>query len=428
MSVMVNLVPLNTSTSRYSGRHDSFTKYIWPDESTTVSSYPYPGISWTDSKEGYKNLIWRQQVAAHVSATTPFTGRSNTLRSRPCRHFVTHNWGPGWGPQWDGVLANYIETQLYCLQYASDNLNSLSETKADNEAKRKYVNAIRGKQTTFQGGTFLAELAKAVHSIRNPAQTLRRYLDSGIGSIKKRTPQLRALKRKLRRQAVADTWLELQYHWQPVIRDISDAVDAYAEAMGQGVGRYSPVHGVGVDRIATHSGPYTDAPAGVGSQYMIQNTSEVYVRYLGQVDCSLLAVSNLRKQGYDPSNWLPTAWEVVPWSFLIDYFTNIGDIISSASLAQSGLRYTNKTVRKRRTVQIYNILPVALQSTAYNVYLTTHFIPPVFSHSIRRVDRSQYTGSFVPTLEISIPGLGTKWLNMAALLAGRRDMRKLLRY
>jgi hypothetical protein len=48
------------------------------------------------------------------------------------------------------------------------------------------------------------------------------------------------------------------------------------------------------------------------------------------------------------------------------------------------------------------------------------------STRLKTVERGPYSGSFIPTLEFSIPGSGTKWLNMGALFLGSRLVQKLL--
>jgi len=50
--------------------------------------------------------------------------------------------------------------------------------------------------------------------------------------------------------------------------------------------------------------------------------------------------------GFQPSEFLPTAWELLPWSFLADYFSNIGDCLTAWSTVTDKVEvaYINRTI------------------------------------------------------------------------------------
>lgn len=50
--------------------------------------------------------------------------------------------------------------------------------------------------------------------------------------------------------------------------------------------------------------------------------------------------------GLRPDQIIPTAYELIPWSWLADYFTNTGSILSAYSQSQAAVRYV---VRSERT-------------------------------------------------------------------------------
>jgi hypothetical protein len=52
--------------------------------------------------------------------------------------------------------------------------------------------------------------------------------------------------------------------------------------------------------------------------------------------------------GLHPRNLIPTLWEIMPWSWMIDYFSNVGDIVNS--IANGSLQYTVRGNIMRRTI------------------------------------------------------------------------------
>jgi hypothetical protein len=150
--------------------------------------------------------------------------------------------------------------------------------------------------------------------------------------------------------------------------------------------------------------------------------SEVMVRYQSLVDAGSYSLQNSRRVGFDVSNWLPTVWELIPYSFLVDYFVNIGEIVSAATLNSSSVLWTNKTVTHRVS---YRALRWEANSKPYSNNVAT--VPGKAKSHLKTVTRyPNYAGAMVPTLTFSLPGLGQA-LNIAALGSMSKDVAKLVR-
>jgi len=136
-------------------------------------------------------------------------------------------------------------------------------------------------------------------------------------------------------KAVASNWLALQYGWKPLLSDIYDGAVFVDHKL-----RNPTVHRVSATAFAGGSKQ--------GSLYLVSLyypsvsvahkniSSERIVAYLKEVDT--IRLSGLM----DP---VSVAWELVPYSFVVDWFVPIGNYLSARGLA-SALTGTFVTTRR----------------------------------------------------------------------------------
>jgi hypothetical protein len=132
-----------------------------------------------------------------------------------------------------------------------------------------------------------------------------------------------------------------------------------------------------------------------------------------------------RLLGFDPSSFLPTVWELIPYSFLIDYFTNIGDVIEGWSQLGINLAWCNRTTKKSLVVKSssFSNKLISKQLTGLN-YEAVSFEPSLGVVEKSVVSRAQFNGVRNPGLIFRMPSFGSqKWLNIAALVYGRNNDR-----
>lgn len=412
----------NTGESRPKKHVSKWTEhYVYLNPSTPDRlRYKGPWVrEWTDYSSGVKNPRWKEQVRRGVQAGTSFTGNRRTLTNKP---FYINGFYNG-----HSSLSSKARYGTTVPPNAPGSPSLLDETKANNRALEQHVRKIRSKQTSFQGGVFVGELARSVQLLRNPAQALRQGVDhlhrSTIGRLDRFGRRIKDLPKPSRRELLSwarDTWLEYNLGWAPLLSEVDDGIKTIAESRILEDPTWEPVRSVGVETNINTINPNLTRPTGGYPRFrcVSQELEEVQVRYISCIDVGTYKAYSPRRIGIAPTNWLPTLWELIPYSFVVDYFSNIGDIISAASLAKSSVRWTIKTVRKKTANEYVHWRP------EYGTLQAGGVIPGHTSYERRTVTRDPYYGSFVPTLTFNVPGSSTQWLNTAALYDARRELQR----
>jgi hypothetical protein len=134
-----------------------------------------------------------------------------------------------------------------------------------------------------------------------------------------------------------------------------------------------------------------------------------------------------RRLGFQAQNFIPTIYELVPYSFLIDYFVNLGGIIEAVCTDTTGVYFVSKTVKQITTVSVSEHFSSWDESWTNGTWHTISLNGELFGYRNYRhvtVTRTIPTSLPIPPLVVSVPGTDSlKWVNMGALLASARDFR-----
>jgi hypothetical protein len=383
---------------------------------------------------GTRNPKWRSQIKKKQDATTPFT--ASYTKFNPKSDFYAMQESAFFKPF--DTLPNVVTVATGDQMRIATigNPESYSIVTANNKALKSFVQRANATQRSFQGGVFIGELRESLQMIRNPAKALRKRLDGYLSQAKKRgTAAARgkrgniadksSSKHRSVRSALADTYLENAFGWQPLLSDIDSGAKALARLKYHVYQPTESVSGLGHDDSFTESNGTYSASHGGDWGFRERTYYSISVRYSGAMKCAAPNIRVMEELGFTPRNFLPTVWELIPWSFVADYFTNIGDMIEGVTFNRASIVFCSKTERKVATKKPcshwwnYN--------DVQDYLVNSSFRPSKPSAERKWVNRVKYSGNFIPDFEFEIPGMGSKWINLAALARNSQSVTKALR-
>lgn len=326
---------------------------------------------------------------------------------------------------------------VYPIVYTADytypspsSISGLPLSEARDACKADFLKYLIQYQRQFAGGVALGELRETLRMIKNPAAALRKRVDSWHREAMKlrarrarrqRTRRPRAYRARDIERDLGGLWLEQAFGWQPLLNDIDDGARALARINTETFGIKTVNARAG--RSAEFGSPTTSNLTGNLCQWkrLVEKPGWADVRMHGKVkaDVGNPRLMQARLLGFSVQDFVPTLWELTPYSFLIDYFVNIGEVLEGWSWGTKGLRWV-ETNESRRGQFVFTYKPFPYSNTRLVRAQTCTFITET-----QVVYRGRYLGGLTPSVIWRIPGFGsTKWINMAGLLAARREERR----
>lgn len=289
----------------------------------------------------------------------------------------------GWAwPVWDANLASY------------------SRNKCD----------AKLNQAELDIGMMLAEMQETIKFLVNPIMNLSKFLKEYKGC-------------RASIDSFGNTWLAFKYGAEPLVKDINDIIDYINRKLVDNPYTFRKKKGQYVDKKTE------TVLLGIGSPLMRCNTQSIRtysrksvsnVYYQLVLECA--ERMRAKRFGWDLEQALALGWELIPYSFVVDWFVDVGNwlrAISPSSHADVLGRCTSQHV----VMTVQNEHVGDFSPTDPN-YIKQAFTPPVYNWYVtwleRRVDPS---GVGVPSLvpralgfEKSLSGLCLLWQQLSNLL------------
>lgn len=402
----------NTTTyaSNYSKSESLSCGQTSPTTSKSSSTTAYAG-----TRSGSQNPKWRDQISKGINATTAYS-RSGFIvdQATPVTYDFTARCSPGQVNKGSSRFSGEILHHPAPSEF--DGGPSYNPTSAQNQAIMAFIHDAKAQYNSISGGVFLGELRETLTMIRNPAKALRAAASNYLNRLRGRRNSFRT--RRDAENFLARSWLEVSYGWMPLIADTKAGAEALARLIHGDV-RYSSVKGFGKTESA---GTPVFVNYNVPNFTLGQKETRLDTRNTCIIKGGVSAkatgptLSNAANLfGFTPEEFVPTIWNLIPYSFLADYFLNIGDILEATFFDRAGVTWVSRTDLQEKifTQRIHHKRQASVWSGSSTGGSVT----------IRQKSMSRSPSTpFVPTFEVSLPGQPQQWINMAALAATHKKL------
>lgn len=237
-------------------------------------------------------------------------------------------------------------------QLSLDNMGPIDsnlEVRATNQAYERFKNGFYNSVES-QMAVNIAERKQAVSMISKRSLQLLQFtravrrgqIHKAAAAIGLSKPPRKRERKWARSKDWSDLWLEFHFGWAPLVGDIGSAVEILQSGIPPAV-----VSGSGSASGTTISHPYSHW----SESWTVTDTSRVNVKMKAKVQITSPNLHLANQMGF--VNPFSVVWELVPFSFVVDWFTNVGDILASMSdFAGSTLidPYTTKFSRHNQDV------------------------------------------------------------------------------
>jgi hypothetical protein len=381
----------------------------------------------TDTFSGVTNPRWKYQIRTGQNATTVANGVHTEVENGWYNYEYnaqTRNANP--------ALITFIVEEAWghpSLGSPTQTLPTASQvTSVRNRAIAKFLDAADAARSSIEAGQDLGEYHQTVRGVTAPLSSLRNHVLGYFKDVKKlsfKYKQAIALEK-----AIADTYLEWHFGWRPLAEDIALGVEGIRNNSYPVI---IPIHGgakldyLGSDVDTGH--PISLPGGSIQSTGHTVSTHSTTVRYKGAVRTSCGSDGSVRKAQVlqlDLPHFVPTLWDLIPYSFIVDYFVNIGDIVRAFSFRTQDIIWTCLTNRVVHTdMYKFGCSEIQPGTVQVNSFLRADSSAKV---TVTSFDRSPVPpSSLVPELQFHLPLKSTPWVNMAAIMTSRiSELRPLL--
>lgn len=315
-----------------------------------------------------------------------------------------------------------------------------------NKALQKIYRKIEKDRTSVSGLVVLGELTKTLQQLRNPYAALRKAWTNRVNDLEKVKNKVAKSPIKVRRRdwedAVTSSYLETVFGIMPLVSDINGLLQA-SDRLHDG----KPFRKRFVSRSVVTSNKTYDptfggyvTPGNTGyflhfGEWKHSTETEMRVQFnVGMSSSERCEGASLKRAmsltGFRLDQFIPSIYQCLPWSWAVDYFSNVGNLLTAGSMSQTDVEYVGRTI-SRRSIDSKQVVPRSPgeYTTFFNANGTIQYLgqsPGDFGRSVcirTTVERKKLTEIPMPRFELTHPGLLSKQsVNLAAVLLQRKRL------
>lgn len=387
-----------------------------PNGTSYSSNLPF-SILQTDVRSGRVNPKWKHNVEAGLDAGSPYKRYliNQVTKSQWCNWcYREYVWSVPTARYW---WAPHQQTGHMALYRLRNELpwGGVSVSKAmEGRATIAFLNKARTVITPFQALPFLGELKETIEMIKRPLSGLRK-------ANRRYALEARRLNRRLKKTnellaGLNDSYLEWTFGVKPLLADIEAIYDA-TKALLVAEPKDTPISVTFHDDVlgvktSLKFGYVWASYAGDAYASVVRTHTKLQIKGAVRATATHPLIDRAKPLlGIRLEEFVPTVWELLPYSFVADYFANVGMILGAKAVVLQDLSWYWASAK---TTKQYTGFSVPVVSTP----------PPAFVTGLP-IHASASSSSFErwkPTLRVSLkrdfefhmPTVG-QWLNVASL-------------
>lgn len=329
---------------------------------TMPSGTPWPEsgfqkkLGWTNYLVGGDTPGWRERVKRHESATNGMSGSIQNIDFHPGQ--ASYSYKRGTDDEFNYSVSGAIVANHDKAAWLSFDVDQVVEVKS--VADIRFINRYNSLRSAFESGVFTGEIRETLNALRHPLKSFRssmseylersRKLKRSYGTNTGRRSRVNnaarseeGAKRRLL-GALGDSYLEFRFGIRPILGDINNI----AKALNRPLETYETFSASAEKEFkdTSHWGSRTFG----GTAWVLTSDDDLTAyeaKCVGQIAHHNGATArSMENFGVMPERFVPTLYELLPYSWLADYFTNLGDIVSAACVNFGDLAWFSRTQRR----------------------------------------------------------------------------------
>lgn len=381
----------------------------WSSGTSIDASFAYSVVTGTSPQP------WRQRLARGYNVTSDLLATDRKLESGGNSGFLWASRQQTSGASVGQVRHTQIRGCLTVNTTTPGDPSALEIAEVKNKAIMQVVKQIRSAETSLRGMVAAGELAQTLRMLSSARKSLYSGIMDYLSFAKKRKKKTKNLRERGRQ--LSDAWLEYSFGWRPLISDLDAGSKALARTATYRQPRV-PLRGQGSQDIpGTRS--IVNRNFGLIELRVLATTGQTYsYKLYGSVGIDEHAPVLLTEIGLRLDEFVPTIWELIPYSFLVDYFTNTGAMIDALSVNTGGVRWMAYGVLKEswskgQISECRQLSPGVGQKNLSFIENHGEDFKRVRSYKVRGTDSP--SNLLQPRFVFTIPGTATKYVNLTAL-------------
>lgn len=306
----------------------------------------------SSSMNGVTRPGWRKLIARHQSATTSLVKTENNCSYSTGRGFTTVKTQSG------GAANLTMYGHLAAVHADAPALDWSTVQAAQDKAMAIFLKKVHKiNESKLSGQVFLGELHKAISMIRRPFGKLRDGMIDFLYTTDsmRRDRRFRRMPTSKKLNIIGGTYLEYAFGWVPFIDDIQHGLELL-DRLGN-MDRYIKVRAIAGKDSSNTAQPIIDLGINSSTRFDVYKKTKFENECLivGEVYRPATMVSPMdfaSKARMDFSEFIPTVWELVPYSWLVDYLTNIGDVLNTLAVDTSSVCWHSRTTAMTAEIMV----------------------------------------------------------------------------